>query len=81
MTTTHASTAPDDRTQVRQALVPTGVAVAVVGSTASAFSANTRGEAIGEAVFILLLTAAIFVLVVARGLRHESAGGRGSSPQ
>ncbi|RNM16347.1 hypothetical protein [Nocardioides pocheonensis] len=77
MTTTHAPTAAEDRTQVRQALVPTAVAVAVVGSAVSALFANTRGEAIGEAVFIPLLTAAIFALVVARGLRHESAGGRG----
>lgn len=77
MTTTQLTSAADDRAQVRQLLVPVAVAVALVGSAVSWLAANTLGEAIGEAVFIPLLTAAIFVLVVARGLRHESAGGRG----
>ena len=77
MTTTQLTSAADDRAQVRQLLVPTAVAVAVLGSTVSWLGANSRGEGIGEAVFIPLLTAAVFALVVARGLRHESAGGRG----
>lgn len=77
MTTTTTPTPSDDRTQVRQALVPTAVAVAVVGSMLSWLFADTRSEAASEAIFIPLFTAAIFGLVVARGLRHEAAGGRG----
>lgn len=67
----------DDRARARQALVPVAVGVAVLGSTLSWLGANSRSEAIGEAVFIPLLTAAIFGLVVARGLRRTAAGGRG----
>ena len=77
MTTTQLTSADDDRAQVRQLLVPAAVAVAVLGSTVCWLGANSRGEAIGEAVFVPLLTAAIFGLVVARGLRHRAAGGRG----
>ena len=77
MTTTQLTSAADDRAQVRQLLVPTAVAVAVLGSTISWLGANSQGERIGEAVFIPLFTAAVFGLVVARGLRNESAGGRG----
>lgn len=78
MTSTHI-TAPDtdDRARARQALVPAAVAVAIVGSTVSWLFADSRGEAVGEVIFILLLTAAIFGLVVPRGLRHAAAGGRG----
>lgn len=77
MTSTHFATGTDDRTQVRQALVPTAVAVAVVGGTLSWLFADSRAEGAGEVGFIVLLTAAIFGLVVARGLRHAAAGGRG----
>lgn len=77
MTTTQLSSATDDRAQVRQLLVPVGLAVVAVGGAASWVAANSRGEAVGEVVFILLLTAAVFGLVVARGLRHQAAGGRG----
>jgi hypothetical protein len=78
MTSTHI-TAPDtdDRTGARQALVPAAVAVALLGSALSWLFADSRGEAVSEVVFIPLLTAAIFGLVVARGLRHTAAGGRG----
>jgi hypothetical protein len=78
MTSTHI-TAPDtdDRARIRQALVPAAVAVALLGSALSGLFADSRGEAVGEVVFIPLLTAAIFGLVVARGLRHTAAGGRG----
>jgi hypothetical protein len=67
----------DDRTRARQALVPIAIAVAVLGSALSWQGANSRSEAIGEVVFILVVTAAIFGLVVARGLRRPAAGGRG----
>lgn len=77
MTTTQLASAADDRAQARQLLVPTAVGVALIGSAVSWLSANSRGEAIGEAVFIPLLTAAVFALVVARGLRLPAAGGRG----
>ncbi|MGN6301682.1 MAG: hypothetical protein ACTHN8_11400 [Angustibacter sp.] len=77
MTTTQLTSAADDRAQVRQLLVPTAVAVALVGSAVSWIAANTRGEAIGEAIFIPVLTALVFALVVARGLRRPAAGGRG----
>ena len=45
MTTTTATAAPEDRTQVRQALVPTALAVAVVASVLSWLFADTRAEA------------------------------------
>ena len=77
MTTTSHITESDDRAQVRQALVPTAVAVAVVGGTLSWLFADSNAEGAGEVCFIALLTAAIFGLVVARGLRHVAAGGRG----
>ena len=77
MTSTHITTATDDRSQVRQALVPTAVAVAVVGGTLSWLFADTNAEGASEVGFIVVLTAAIFGLVVARGLRHVAAGGRG----
>jgi FtsH-binding integral membrane protein len=77
MTTTPITAPTDDRAQVRQALVPTAIAVAVVGGTLSWRFADSAGEGAGEVVFIALLTAAIFGLVVARGLRHVAAGGRG----
>jgi hypothetical protein len=78
MTSTHI-TAPDtdDRAGARQALVPAAVAVALLGSALSWLFADSRGEAAGEVIFIPLLTAAIFGLVVPRGLRHTAAGGRG----
>jgi hypothetical protein len=77
MTTTQAPTATDDRAQVRQALVPVAVAVTVVGGTLSWLFADSVAEGAVEVAFIALLTAAIFGLVVARGLRHEASGGRG----
>lgn len=77
MTTTQLTSAADDRTQVRQVLVPTAIAVALISCTLSWLFADTRAEAVGEVVFIPLFTAAIFAFVVARGLRHEAAGGRG----
>ena len=77
MTTTQLTSAADDRAQVRQLLAPTAVAVALIGSAVSWLGANSRGEAISEAVFIPVFTAAVFALVVARGLRHPAAGGRG----
>ena len=77
MTSTHITTSTDDRAQVRQALVPTAVAVAVVGGTLSWLFADSTSEGASEVVFIALLTAAIFGLVVARGLRQVAAGGRG----
>ncbi len=77
MTTTSHLTTADDRAQVRQALVPTAIAVVLIGCTLSWLTADTRNEAISEVVFIPLLTAAIFGLVVPRGLRHVAAGGRG----
>ena len=77
MTTTSHITTTDDRAQVRQALVPTAVAVAVVGGTLSWLFADSHAEGASEVGFIVLLTAAIFGLVVARGLRHPVAGGRG----
>jgi FtsH-binding integral membrane protein len=78
MTSTHI-TADDthERARARQALVPAAVAVALLGSALSGLYADSRGEAVGEVIFIPLLTAAIFGLVVARGLRHTAAGGRG----
>jgi FtsH-binding integral membrane protein len=77
MTTTPITTETDDRAQVRQALVPTAIAVTVVGGTLSWLFADSASEGAGEVVFIALLTAAIFGLVVTRGLRHVAAGGRG----
>jgi hypothetical protein len=77
MTSTHITPETDDRSQVRQALVPSAITVAVIGSTLSWLFADSRTEAISEVGFIVLLTAAIFGLVVARGLRHVAAGGRG----
>jgi FtsH-binding integral membrane protein len=77
MTSTHITSSTDDRAQVRQALVPTAVAVALVGGTLSWLFADTAAEGASEAAFIALLTAAIFGLVVARGLRQAAAGGRG----
>lgn len=80
MTSTHntqLTTDTDDRAAARQALVPAALAVAIGGSVVSWLFADSRSEAVGEVVFILLLTAAIFGLVVPRGLRHAAAGGRG----
>jgi hypothetical protein len=78
MTSTHITADDtDDRAGARQALVPAAVAVALLGSALSGLFADSRGEAVGEVIFIPLLTAAIFGLVVARGLRHTAAGGRG----
>ena len=76
--TTSSSTAgTDDRAQVRQVLVPTAVAVAVVAGILSWLFADSAAEGASEVGFIVLLSAAIFGLVVARGQRHVAAGGRG----
>jgi len=77
MATTEITFESDDRAQVRQALVPAAVAAAAIGCTLSWLFADSRAEAIGEVVLILLLTAVIFGVVVRRGLRHAAAGGRG----
>src|SRR4051794_9109297 len=78
MTSSHLTFAvTDDRARARRALVPAAVAVAGIGSVVTAWFADSRAEAIIDVVFIPLLTAAIFGLVVSRGLRHTAAGGRG----
>ena len=80
MTSTHGTqltTSGDDLAAARRALVPAALAVAIGGAVVSWLFADSRGEAIGEVVFIPVFTAAIFGLVVRRGLRHPAAGGRG----
>ncbi len=77
MTTTQLTTFPDGPARARQALAPLTAAVALAGSVLSWTFADSRGEALSEVAFILVLTALVFGLVVPRGLRHGSAGGRG----
>jgi hypothetical protein len=65
-----------DRARAKRAAAPLAGAVAVVAGILSAVNAEDLTEAAIELPIILLTTALVYGLVVRRGLRATSAGGR-----
>jgi hypothetical protein len=62
-----------DHERARRALVPLGVATALVAVFFETFRADSIGESVAMDVFGVVVTALVFGLVVSRGLRHEAA--------
>jgi peptidoglycan/LPS O-acetylase OafA/YrhL len=71
------ATASTDRDNARRALVPLAVGSFVVAALLSATNADSTREWMVEIPVQLVAAGLLFGLVVPRGLRHESAGGRG----
>jgi hypothetical protein len=70
-------TPSDHRETARRAVVPAALTTFAVAAVLSVTGAHTTAEWVVEVVVQAVVTALVFGLVVARGLRHESAGGRG----
>lgn len=66
-----------DRERAHRAATPLGIAAFVIAGGLSLQGADSVQEAIVEVVLQLAVAAVLFAVVVPRGLRHESAGGRG----
>lgn len=75
-TTTLVEGNQTDREQARRACLPVGIAASVVALGLSMYGAHDNAERIVEAAVIVVSAAVLFGVVVPRGLRHESAGGR-----
>lgn len=65
-----------DREQARRACLPVGLATTAVALALSMIGAHDNVERIVEVALITVGAAVLFGIVVPRGLRHESAGGR-----
>ena len=76
-TTTFTGPAVTDHEQVRRAIVPTGVVCFLVAVGLSIQGADSTSEWVVEVVIEAVAAALLFGLAIPRGLRHESAGGRG----
>lgn len=74
--TSHLTTADEDRSRARRALVPAAVAAFLVGGSLIALRSNSVGEMASMLVLDVVAVAVLFGLVVPRALRAESAGGR-----
>jgi hypothetical protein len=70
-------TPSDHRETARRAVVPAALTTFAVAAVLSVTGAHTTAEWVVEVVVQAVVTALVFGLVVARSLRHESAGGRG----
>ncbi len=70
--TTHTA----DRQRSRQALVPVAVVCFLVTTFFNLARADTAAESIAMVALDTVAIALLYVLVVARGLRQDSAGGR-----
>ena len=70
-------TPSDHRETARRAVVPAALTTFAVAAVLSVTGAHTTAEWVVEVVVEAVATALVFGLIVARGLRHESAGGRG----
>lgn len=78
MTTTTSLVAinQSDREQAGRACLPVGLATSAVAATLSMIGAHDNAERLVEIALIAVGAAVLFGVVVPRGLRHESAGGR-----
>ena len=65
-----------DREQARRASLPVGIATTAVALALSMIGAHDNVERLVEVALITVGAAVLFGIVVPRGLRHESAGGR-----
>jgi hypothetical protein len=75
ITTTSSDTATD-RERSRQVLVPVAVVCFVVTTFFNFARADSAAEALSMVALDAVVLAVVYPLVVARGLRQESAGGR-----
>ena len=75
-TTSVTSTHTSDHERARRAVVPVGIATLLIATACSFEGRNSTGEWVFELGLQVVAAAVIFGLVVPRGLRHESAGGR-----
>ncbi len=79
-TSTHTSnlaTHHSDSDTARRALVPTAVVSTAITMAFSYLGAHDTREAVVEIGVQLVAAGLLFAVVVPRGLRHDSAGGRG----
>ena len=78
MTTTTSLVAGNqsDREQAQRACLPVGLVTTGVALTLSMVGAHDNLERLVELALIAVGAAVLFGIVVPRGLRHESAGGR-----
>ena len=65
-----------DRDQARRACLPVGIATTLVALSLSMMGAHDNAERLVEVALIAVGAVVLFAIVVPRGLRHESAGGR-----
>ncbi len=75
-TTSVTSTRTSDHERARRAVVPVGITSLLIATACSFQGRNSMGEWVFELGLQVVAAAVIFGLVVPRGLRHESAGGR-----
>ena len=66
-----------DRERARRALLPVGVVTTLVVAFFNVARADSAAEALVVTAVDLVVVGLVLALVVAPGLRHESAGGRG----
>ena len=74
--TTHTSSVTTDRQRSRQALVPVAVACFLVTTFFNLVRSDTAAEGLAMVAVDAVVLSLVYVFVVARGLRQESAGGR-----
>ncbi|WP_375400473.1 hypothetical protein [uncultured Amnibacterium sp.] len=77
ITAPSSSAVDDDHVAVRRALLPVALVATAIAITLSVLEANSNPERIVEVAVELVAGGLLFALVLPRGLRKPSAGGRG----